>query len=108
VRDLFAQATSSTPPVQPLLDAFNGVTTGMEIVAVGMLVFILAAAGVCMYFSWFDLHVGGFIKRILIAALGGSLLVGGAGALGSWLAGLFHIGSGAAAAGVILGPWFGF
>jgi hypothetical protein len=58
-------------------------------IGVALQVFTLAAAGICMYFWWFDTHIGSFVKRILIASLGGSALLGGSGALGVRLGGLF-------------------
>ena len=87
-------------PVTPIVDAFNGISVGLLAIGVALLVFTLAAAGICMFFSWFDTHIGSFIKRILIASLGGSALLGGSGALGVWLGGLFGMhGAGPAAGG---------
>ena len=49
----------------------------------------LAAAGLCLMFAWMDTHIGGFIKRVFLSVLAGSTLLGGSGALGLWLSGLF-------------------
>jgi hypothetical protein len=94
-------------PVDPVIAAFNGISLGLLTVGVALLVFTLAAAGICMYFAWFDTHIGGFIKRILIASLGGSTLLGGSGALGVWLGGLFGLHGAAPAAGAPAGMILG-
>ena len=78
-------------PVAPIVAAFNGIATGLALLGVALLTLTLAMCGIAMFFSWFDTHIGGFLKRVLIAALGGSAFLGGAGAMGVWLGGLFGL-----------------
>jgi len=76
-------------PTASIVSAINGISAGLLILGGGILVLTLAAAGLCLMFAWMDTHIGGFIKRVFLSVLTGSTLLGGSGALGLWLSGLF-------------------
>jgi len=78
-------------PVTPLVTAFTAIATGAALLGAGLLTMTIIFGGLAFYFSIFDMHIGGFIKKLLMASLGGSFLVGGGGALGLWLKGVFGL-----------------
>ena len=73
----------------PLATAFKSIATGLTVLGGGMTVLSLAAGGVAMYTSWMDVHIAGFIKKLFVSVLGGSVLLGMSGTLGLWLAAQF-------------------
>jgi hypothetical protein len=78
-------------PIDGIKSAIDGITTGLVALGLGTLILTLAAGGLCMYFAWFDTHLGGLIKRIMLCAIAGSAMLGGSGLLGRWLGGLFGL-----------------
>jgi hypothetical protein len=70
---------------------FKDISTGLLGIGVGLNVLTLAAGGIAMYFSWFDTHVGGLIKKVLLSLLAGNTMLGLSGALGLWLGGKFGL-----------------
>ncbi|MDQ6671040.1 MAG: hypothetical protein M3069_09860 [Chloroflexota bacterium] len=78
-------------PTAAIVGALNGISQGLLLIGGAVLVLTLAMAGLCMMFSWMDTHIGGFIKRVFLSAVGGATLLGGSGALGLWLSGLFGL-----------------
>jgi hypothetical protein len=72
-----------------LATALKSIATGLLGLGGGMTVLTLAAGGVAMYTTWMDVHVAGFIKKLMVSVLGGSVLLGLSGALGLWLAAQF-------------------
>jgi len=54
-------------------------------------VLTLGVAGLCTMFSWLDMHVGSFVKKVFVAVILGGSMMGGAGAFGVWLSGQFGL-----------------
>lgn len=71
--------------VTGIVAVFQGLMTAILAlggVAVGL---TLAAAGFCTMFSWLDMHIGGFVKKVFASVLMGGSMMAGGGAFGLWI-----------------------
>jgi hypothetical protein len=73
-------------PTATIVAVMNGVSTGLLVIGGAAMVLTLGIAGLCTMFSWVDLHIGGFIKKVFTSVLLGAAMMGGAGAFGVWMA----------------------
>jgi len=78
-------------PTDTIVSIMNGVSTGLLVIGGAAVVLTLGVAGLCTMFSWMDLHVGGFVKKVFTSVLLGGSMMGGSGAFGLWLASQFGL-----------------
>lgn len=78
-------------PTADIVAVFNAISTGLLAIGAAAVALTLSAAGLCTMFSWLDMHIGGFVKRVFVSVLLGGSMMGGGGALGVWLAGQLHV-----------------
>jgi hypothetical protein len=78
-------------PVQQITATIDGINTGLMALGAGSLILTLAAGSLCLYFAWFDTHIGALIKRVLLCCIAGSAGLGGTGLLGHWIASMFGL-----------------
>jgi hypothetical protein len=97
-------------PTASIIAIISGISAGLLTIGGSCVVLTLGIAGLCTMFAWMDTHIGGFVKRVFTSVLLGGSIMGGAGALGLWMASQFGM-SGAApaapAAGLIMLSLFG-
>jgi hypothetical protein len=91
-------------PTGTIVSILSGISTGLLAIGGSCIVLTLAVGGLCTMFSWMDQHIGGFVKRVFTSVLLGGAIMGGAGALGTWMAGQFGMAATAAPAAVIVLP----
>lgn len=78
-------------PTGDIIAIFDGVSKGIFAIGAVAVTLTLAAAGLCTMFGWLDMHIGGFVKRVFTSVLLGGSMMGGAGALGVWMAATLHL-----------------
>jgi len=64
---------------------FTNLANQLALAGLGIATLAIVALGLGMYFSIFDRYVLHFLKDALLRIIGGSLLVGGAGAVASFV-----------------------
>jgi hypothetical protein len=74
-----------------LAGTFKDISTGLLALGVALDILTLALGGLCMYFSWLDLHAGSLAKKVFVAVLLGNTMLGGSGAMGVWLGSKFGL-----------------
>lgn len=79
-------------PVQDIVALFQAISAGLLLIGAAAFGLTLSAAGLCTMFSWMDMHVGGFVKRVFTSMLLGGAMIGSGGALGLWMASQLHVG----------------
>jgi len=90
-------------PTATIVGIMSGISTGLLTIGGSCIVLTLGIAGLCTMFAWMDQHIGGFVKRVFTSVLLGGAIMGGAGALGVWMASQFGM-AGSAPAGLLLLP----
>ena len=92
-------------PTDTIVAILDGISKGLLVIGGSCVVLTLAIGGLCTMFSWMDQHIGGFVKRVFTSVLLGGSIMGGAGAMGVWMASQFGMSAPAAgAAGLVLLP----
>jgi hypothetical protein len=76
-------------PTATIVGIISGISSGLLTIGASCIVLTLGIAGLCTMFAWMDQHIGGFIKRVFTSVLLGGAIMGGAGALGVWMASQF-------------------
>ena len=76
-------------PTATIISILQGISTGLLAIGGSAIVLTLGVAGLCTMFAWMDQHIGGFVKRVFTSVLLGGSIMGGAGALGVWMASQF-------------------
>ena len=93
--------------VSGIIAVFNGIMVAVLAIGGSAVGLTLAAAGLCTMFSWLDMHIGAFVKRVFASVLlGGSMMAGG-GAFGLWVTTTLGVGGAAAPAGIVVLNMFG-
>jgi hypothetical protein len=79
--------------VSVVVAVFDGILKGILGIGASAIALTLGAAGLCTMFSWLDMHIGGFVKKVFASVLiGGSMMAGG-GAFGLWVSNTLKLGS---------------
>lgn len=78
-------------PTGDIVAIFQAISTGLLAIGASAVALTLSIAGLCTMFSWLDMHIGAFIKRVFVSVLLGGSMMGGGGALGVWLASQMHV-----------------
>jgi hypothetical protein len=78
-------------PTATIVAVMGGVSTGLLAIGGAAVVLTLGVAGLCTMFSWMDLHIGGFVKKVFTSVILGGSMMGGAGAFGIWMAQQFGL-----------------
>jgi len=78
-------------PTGTIVGILNGISAGLLVIGGASVVLTLGVAGLCTMFSWLDMHVGSFVKKVFVAVILGGSMMGGAGAFGVWLSGQFGL-----------------
>lgn len=81
-------------PTASIVAVMSGISTGILVLGASAMTLTLALAGLCTMFSWLDMHIGGFIKKVFVAVMLGGSMMGGAGAFGVWMASQFGMAAG--------------
>jgi hypothetical protein len=76
-------------PTATIVGILSGISTGLLAIGGASVVLTLGVAGLCTMFSWLDMHIGSFVKKVFTAVILGGSMMGGAGAFGVWMAGQF-------------------
>ena len=92
--------------VTAIINVFHGIMVGLLALGASVVSLVLVAGGLCTMFSWLDMHIGGFVKKVFSSVLVGGSMMAGGGAFGVWLSNQFAFGGASAGpppAGLILG-----
>jgi hypothetical protein len=68
---------------------FQSLATDLAVAAAGVAFLAVVVLGFALYFSIFDMHVMSFFKSATLKIIGGSVLIGGASAIASFVVGNF-------------------
>lgn len=77
--------------VSPIVNVFHGIMVGLLAIGASAVALTLVAGGLCTMFSWLDMHIGGFVKKVFVSVLLGGAMMAGGGGLGVWLASQFAL-----------------
>lgn len=77
--------------VSGVVAVFDGLSKAALALGGGSVALVMIIAGLCTMWSWLDMHIGGFIKKVFVSVLLGGSMMGGGGAFGVWLASTLKI-----------------
>lgn len=78
--------------VSGIIALFHGIMVAILAIGGTAIGLTLGAAGLCLMFSWLDMHIGGFVKKVFASVLLGGTMMGAGGAFGLWVASTLGLG----------------